>query len=303
RFKDSVVINDEVKHCIKELAALAPLHNPPNLVGIEACEELFDVPNVAVFDTAFHATLPQHAFIYPLPHELYERDGIRRYGFHGTSHRYVSERAVEMLGRGAEGTRIVTCHAGNGVSMTAVKDGRSVDTSMGFTPLEGVMMGTRSGSIDPAIPLYLMSSKGYDLKKTDTLLNKQSGILGLAGVGSSDFRDLLNAMHGGNARARLAFDVYCYRVKLYIGAYAAAMGGLDAVVFTAGIGENSAEFRSAVCADLGFLGITIDPVKNEKEKGDRNISAAGASAAVLVIATKEDLVIVRETVRLVSGGR
>jgi len=297
-FKASVIITHEVKECIKSLFNLAPLHNPPNLMGIEACERMFKVPNVAVFDTAFHSTIPPHAFIYPLPYEYYEKDGIRRYGFHGTSHRYVSREAVKLLGRGPEGTCIITCHVGNGVSITAVKDGKSVDTSMGLTPLEGVMMGTRSGSVDPAIPLYLCGTKGISPKEVDAIMNKKSGILGLSGTGSSDFRDLVNAMDGGNERAKLAFEVYCYRIKAYIGQYAAAMGGLDAVVFTAGVGENSARFRAKVCEGLEFMGIEVDSAKNEHGSGDRNIAAS--KVAVLVIATHEDLVIVEETVSLVS---
>ncbi|MBN1808598.1 MAG: acetate kinase [Planctomycetes bacterium] len=297
-FKESVVITSEVKDTIRSLFSLAPLHNPPNLMGIEACEKLFNVPNVAVFDTAFHSTIPPHAFTYPLPYELYEKDHVRRYGFHGTSHRYVSRKAVEMLGRGPAGTRIVTCHVGNGVSITAVKDGLSVDTSMGFTPLEGVMMGTRCGSIDPAIPLFLAGSKGMAPADVDKMLNKKSGILGLSGVGSSDFRDLVQAVDAGDARARLSFDVYCYRIKLYVGMYAAAMGGIDAVVFTAGIGENAARFRSSVCDGLDFLGVVIDEAANSGGKGDRNIAAG--SVAVFVIATREDHVIVEETANLVG---
>jgi acetate kinase len=300
QFKKSVVVTKEVKDRIRSLFNLAPLHNPPNLLGIEACEKLFDVPHVAVFDTAFHSTIPPVAFTYPVPYELYEKDGIRRYGFHGTSHRYVSRKAIEMLGRGPKNTRIVTCHAGNGVSITAVKDGASVDTSMGLTPLEGVMMGTRSGSIDPAIPLFLCTQKGMSPKDVGDLLNKKSGILGLAGIGSSDFRDLQKAADAGNERARLAFDVYCYRIKFYIGAYAAVMGGLDAVVFTAGVGENSARFRSKVCEGLEFLGIVVDAEKNERGAGNRNIASAGARTAVFVIATREDDVIVEEAVALVK---
>lgn len=300
KFKNSVLIDNEVKEAIRSLFPLAPLHNPPNLAGIEACQELLHVPQIAVFDTAFHASIPPVAYTYPLPRELYEKHAIRRYGFHGTSHRFVSRRAVQMLGKGPEGTRIVTCHIGNGCSVTAVKDGISVDTSMGFTPLEGVMMGTRSGSIDPAIPLFLIQH-GMEADDVDDLLNKKSGILGLSGIGSSDFRDLLAAVEKGDERARLAFEVYCYRVRFYIGAFAATLGGLDAVVFTAGIGENSPEFRTKTCEGLEFLGIQVDEEKNRNGKGDRDISSSSATCTVFIVHTHEDLVIVEETVNLISG--
>lgn len=301
KFSESVRIDAEVKRRIRSFFPIAPMHNPHNLAGIEACEAVLDVPHVAVFDTAFHSSMPPHAYMYPIPYELFEKEAMRRYGFHGTSHLYVSREAIEMMGKGTEGTRVITCHIGNGCSIAAVKDGRSIDTSMGFTPLEGVMMGTRSGSIDPQIPLFLIE-KGMDVKEVDQMLNKKSGILGLSGIGSSDFRDLMKAVEEGNERAGLAFDVYCYRIKLYIGAYAAAMGGLDAVVFTAGIGENSPELRRSVCDGLEFLGLSIDRDKNFEGKGDRDISASGAPCSVFVIGTQEDLVIAQETERIVSVG-
>ncbi|MFA7573469.1 MAG: acetate kinase, partial [Lutispora sp.] len=239
KFAYSVVINDEVVNALKECIELAPLHNPPNIIGIEACQQLMpDVPMVGVFDTAFHQTMPKEAFIYALPYELYEKYGIRRYGFHGTSHKYVAQRAASMLGKNIEDLKIVTCHLGNGASVAAVKEGKSVDTSMGFTPLEGLAMGTRCGDIDPAIVKFIMEKEGLDLAGVDSLMNKKSGVLGISGV-SSDFRDIEEAGEKGNDRADLALNVFAYKVRKYIGAYAAAMGGIEAIVFTAGLGENS----------------------------------------------------------------
>jgi len=242
---------------------LAPLHNPPNLEGIEACEDVFTgVPQVAVFDTAFHATLPECAYLYGLPYALYKEDKIRRYGFHGTSHQYVCRTAADFLRRPLKDLKIISCHLGNGCSITAIDGGRSVDTSMGFTPLEGLMMGTRCGDIDPAIVFYLMEHKHLNPRQINDLLNKQSGLWGLAGIGSSDLRDIINAEKSGNQQAVTALNVFAYRIKKYIGAYAFAMGGIDAVIFTAGIGENSPRIREMVCRGLEELGIVMDTEKN-----------------------------------------
>ncbi len=300
KFRETVLITREVKETIRRLFDLAPLHNPSNLACIEACERaLPGPPQAAVFDTAFHATLPAHAYTYPIPYGLYEKDGIRRYGFHGTSHRYVAERAAELLGRaGDPDLKLVTAHLGNGCSLTAVKGGKSIETSMGFTPLEGVMMGTRSGSIDPAVVLYLIEKKGMTADEVDNLLNKKSGILGLAGTGSPDMRDLLAAAAGGDARARLALEVFCYRIAMCVGAFAAALDGLDAVVFTAGIGENSGPVREKVCARLTHLGAELDPKRNSR-RGEGLISFEAARTAVLVVPTNEELMIARETERVV----
>jgi acetate kinase len=258
KFASSVLIDDEVIEAIKECIGLAPLHNPPNIIGIEACKELLpDVPMVGVFDTAFHQTMPPVSFIYPLPYDLYEELKIRRYGFHGTSHKYVSERLAQITGKSLEGTKIVTCHLGNGASLTAVKDGKSFDTSMGMTPLEGLVMGTRCGDIDPAIVTFLMMKQGMTAEEVDNLMNKKSGVLGISGV-SNDFRDIEAEADKGNKKAELALDKFAYSVKKYIGAYAAAMGGLDYLVFTAGLGENSAQFstssayRSTISSHLRF---------------------------------------------------
>ncbi len=300
-----VVVDPGVKSIIAECARIAPLHNPPNLEGIEACERRIPhAVQVAVFDTAFHASLPAHAFHYGIPNRYYEEARIRRYGFHGISHKFVSEEAVRFLGRTAEGLRLITCHLGNGCSITAVKDGKSIDTSMGFTPLEGLIMGTRCGDIDPAAVLFLMEHYRLDLAATNDLLNKQSGILGLAGIGSNDLRDVMAACEAGNPHAALALETFSYRIKKYIGAYAAAMGGLDALVFTAGIGENSAEVRRRVCAGLdspeGFA-IVLDPAKNAAaERRTRAIHAAASRVKVLVVPTNEELEILRETLGLLT---
>jgi len=282
---------------------LAPLHNPPNLMGIRACMRLVPgVPQVAVFDTAFHATIPDFAYVYALPYELYTKFGVRRYGFHGTSHKYVAGRAQKMLaalGCDTSRTRIVTCHLGNGCSATAVLGGKVVDTSMGLTPAEGLVMGTRSGDLDPAILLYLMREQGWSPEEVDQLINKKSGLLGVSGV-SNDMRDVISAMEKGNPRAALAFEIFCYRVKKYIGAYAATMAGLDAIVFTGGIGENNPIVRERMCEGLEFLGVRLDKTANETAKGESDISHIGAPARVLVIPTNEELMIARETAELIA---
>jgi acetate kinase len=299
-FSGSVLITDEVIEKIRENIELAPLHNPHNLRGIMACKRLLpDTPQVAVFDTAFHQKMPEYAFIYGLPYELYKKYKIRRYGFHGTSHRYVSKRASEILGVPIEKLRIITAHLGNGCSMAAVKYGVSVDTTMGFTPLEGLLMGTRSGDIDPAIVLYIMGKEGLTMAEVNALLNKHSGLVGISGV-SSDMREIIREMKNGNMRAKLAFDVFCYRVKKYIGAYAAVMGGVDAIVFTAGIGENSPDVRKSVCEGLEFLGIKIDDEKNNSPEREKIITTDDSPVKVLVIPTNEELVIALDTAEIVS---
>ena len=259
RFTDSMLINSDVIAGIEACCEIAPLHNPPNLHGIHACMELMpEVPQVAVFDTAFHQTMPKTAFLYGLPYEMYVKYGLRRYGFHGTSHRYVAQRAAEMMGEHMSDLRIITCHLGNGASLTAIKYGRSVDTSMGYTPLEGLIMGTRSGEIDPAIIPFLMEKENMDAQQIDNFLNRRSGILGISGL-SSDFRDLEQAANNGDERSQLAIDIFAYKVRKYIGGYVAAMGGVDAIVFTAGLGENSPFMREKICNGLEFLGTRIDP--------------------------------------------
>lgn len=300
KFAESVLIDDEVIEAMKECIGLAPLHNPPNIIGIEACKELLpEVPMVGVFDTAFHQTMPPVSYIYPLPYELYEEMKIRRYGFHGTSHKYVSERVADLTGKSLEGTKIVTCHLGNGASLTAIKDGKSFDTSMGMTPLEGLVMGTRCGDIDPAIVTFLMNKKNMTAEQVDNLMNKKSGVLGVSGV-SSDFRDIEGAADKGNTRAKLALDKFAYTVKKYIGSYAAAMGGLDVLVFTAGLGENSAPARKEVCEGLEFLGVEIDDEKNNVRGKEAEISKEGSKVKVFVIPTNEEVMIARDTKALTS---
>lgn len=300
-----VVIDDQVKRVIQDCTRLAPLHNPPNLAGIEACEGNFpDRPQVAVFDTAFHATLPEKAYLYGLPYDLYTKGRIRRYGFHGTSHHYVSREAARYLGRPPEDLKMVTCHLGNGSSITAVDGGRSVDTSMGLTPLEGTLMGTRCGTIDPAIVTHLMQNQGLSVGQVDELLNKKSGFLGMAGIDSSDVRDVLAAMEQGNARAAAAIQVFVHQVRKYLGAYAAVMNGLDAVVFTGGVGEKAAVIREMVGNGQGgleMLGIRIDPEKNAADgRSVRPIQVDGSRVAVLVIPTDEEKEIARQTVALLG---
>lgn len=300
KFANSVLITDEVIAAMKECIELAPLHNPPNIIGIEACQELLpNVPMVGVFDTAFHQTMPVESYIYPLPYELYEENGIRRYGFHGTSHKYVSERVAALTGKSLEGMKVVTCHLGNGASLTAIKDGKSFDTSMGMTPLEGLVMGTRCGDIDPAIVTFLMNKKNMNAEEMDNLMNKKSGVLGISGV-SSDFRDIEGAAAQGNKRAQLALDKFAYTVRKYIGSYAAAMGGLDVVVFTAGLGENSADTRAQICEGLEFLGVTVDAGKNNIRGKEAEISKDGAKVKVFVIPTNEEIMIARDTKALAS---
>lgn len=298
-FANSCMITEAVMKALEKCTPLAPLHNPPNIIGIEACRKIMpNTPMVAVFDTAFHQTMPAKAFMYALPYELYEKERIRKYGFHGTSHKYVSQKAAETLGKKPEELKIVTCHLGNGSSISAVDGGKCVDTSMGFTPLDGVPMGTRTGSMDPAVVTYLING-GMSAKEVDNLMNKQSGVQGVSGV-SSDFRDLSAASAEGNKRAQLALDMFTYQVKKYVGSYAAAMGGIDAVVFTAGVGENDAATRAAIVDGLDFMGIKIDADKNNT-RGTVDISAADSNVKTLVIPTNEELMIAIDTQRLVQG--
>ena len=295
----SVVVTPEVKAAIAECNDLAPLHNPANLIGIEACESLMPgTPQVVVFDTAFHQTMPEKAYMYGLPYEYYEKYKVRRYGFHGTSHSFVSKRVAEIVGKPYNATKTIVCHLGNGASVSAVLNGESVDTSMGLTPLEGLVMGTRSGDIDPAIMEFIAKKENLDIAGIMNVLNKKSGVEGVSGV-SSDFRDLEAAAKAGNKRAELAIDVFAYRVAKYVGAYTAAMNGVDNIVFTAGIGENCALVRTKVCSYLGYLGITIDEEANGKRGEEIIISTPDSKVKVLVVPTNEELAIARETVALV----
>ena len=299
KFAKSVVVTPEVKAAIAECNDLAPLHNPANLIGIEACESLMPgTPQVVVFDTAFHQTMPEKAYMYGLPYEYYEKYKVRRYGFHGTSHSFVSKRVAEIVGKPYNATKTIVCHLGNGASVSAVLNGESVDTSMGLTPLEGLVMGTRSGDIDPAIMEFIAKKENLDIAGIMNVLNKKSGVEGVSGV-SSDFRDLEAAAKAGNKRAELAIDVFAYRVAKYVGAYTAAMNGVDAIVFTAGIGENCALVRTKVCSYLGYLGITIDEEANGKRGEEIIISTPDSKVKVLVVPTNEELAIARETVALV----
>lgn len=300
-FSGSVIIDAQVMKVLNACIDLAPLHNPPNIIGIEACKEAMPgVPMVGVFDTAFHQTMPPEAYLYAIPYELYEKHKIRKYGFHGTSHKYVAERAAKLLKTPIEQLKIITCHLGNGSSITAVKNGKSVDTSMGFTPLAGVAMGTRSGMIDPAIVTFLMEKENLSIKEVNDLLNKKSGVLGISGV-SSDFRDIHAAADEGNKRAKLALDIFAYSVKKYIGTYAAIMGGVDAIVFTAGIGENNAKMRTSILSGLEFMGIKIDEEKNAIRGKEIDISTPDASVRTLVIPTNEELMIALDTKKLVEN--
>lgn len=299
-FSDSVVITKRVMKAVKSHCKLAPLHNPPNLLGIKVAKNLLPrIKHIAVFDTAFHQTIPPSAYLYALPYSLYEKDRIRKYGFHGTSHKYVSLRTAEILRRPLAKLRLITVHLGNGCSITAVKNGKSINTSMGFTPLEGLVMGTRSGNIDPAIVFYLMNEKKLTAHQVDNLLNKKSGLLGLSGV-SSDMRDVYKAVKKGNKKAKLAFDVFIDRIQKYVGSYIVAMDGADAIVFTAGIGENHAPTRSAVCERLSFLGVKIDPKKNNSPAKEKIITTKDSKVQVLVVPTDEELMIARETYRLMK---
>ena len=297
-FTDSVLITDEVMQVLQDNIELAPLHNPPNIKGIQAVKRILpNVPQCAVFDTAFHTKMPAKSFLYGIPYELYKKHKIRKYGFHGTSHSYVAHKAAEMLGKNFNELKIVTAHLGNGCSMSAIKDGISIDTTMGFTPLEGLLMGTRSGDLDPSLILYIMGKEGLSLNEAGTLLNKHSGLIGISGV-SSDMRELIAAVKEGNKRAQYAFEIFCYRIKKYLGAYAAAMGGLDAFVFTGGIGENSAEVRTEVCKNMEFLGLRIDEEKNQAKA--EIISADNSGVPILRIPTNEELVIALDTSKIVE---
>ena len=301
KYSHSVIIDDTVLESIRDCISLAPLHNPPNRIGIEACRELMpNTPMVAVFDTAFHQTMPKEAYICPLPYELYEKYGIRKYGFHGTSHMYVSQKVAEVMKKDIRDLKIITCHLGNGCSLAAVKGGKSIDTSMGFTPLAGVMMGTRSGSIDPSVISFLVEEHGYTMNDIDKILNKKSGVLGISGV-SSDFRDVLAEAENGNERAKLALDIFHYKVRAQIAAYAGIMGGVDVIVFTAGIGENSAITRKECLRGLEFLGFNIDDEKNSVRGEIQEISTEDSKVKVYEIPTNEELMIARDTVKLVSN--
>ena len=300
-FNKSVLITDDVLKAIEDCIPLAPLHNPANLTGIRACQSVCPgVPNVAVFDTAFHQTMPPKAYMYALPYEYYEKDKVRRYGFHGTSHKYVAGRAAAMLGKKIEDVKLISCHLGNGSSVTAVDGGKSVDTSMGFTPLAGVPMGTRSGDLDAGILQYLMNKYGLNIDEMLNILNKKSGVQGVSGV-SSDFRDLTEAFQKGNARAGLAVDLFNYGVRKLIGAYAAAMGGVDAIIFTAGVGENSAAQRMDIASGLEFMGVKMDPEANKARGKEAVISAADSPVKVLLIPTNEELMIAMDTAAIVKG--
>ena len=298
RFTDSVLISDDVLNGIEACAEIAPLHNPPNLYGIKACMRLmYNTPQVAVFDTAFHQTMPKVAYLYGLPYEMYVKYGLRRYGFRGTSHKYVAQQAAEMMGEHMSDLRFITCHLGNGASIAAIKYGKSIDTSMGYTPLEGLVMGTRSGEIDPAIIPFLMEKENMNAQQIDDYLNRRSGILGISGL-SSDFRDLESAANRGDERSQLAIDIFAYKVKKYIGGYVAAMGGVDAIIFTAGLGENSPFMRDKICNGLEYLGTRIDPELNKLRGKQMEISIKRARVKIFVIPTNEELVIARDTLNI-----
>ena len=301
KFAKSVLITDEVMAAIEECNPLAPLHNPANIIGIKACQALMpDTPMVAVFDTAFHQTMPPVAYTYALPYEYYTEDKVRRYGFHGTSHKYVAGRAAAMLGKPIEELKLISCHLGNGSSVTAIDGGKSVDTSMGFTPLAGLPMGTRSGDLDAGILEYLMKKHGYSIDEMLNILNKKSGVLGISGV-SSDFRDLEDAAPKGNQRAQLALDSFDYNVKKLIGAYAAAMGGVDAIIFTAGVGENGPDTRAKAVAGLEYMGVKLDAEKNNTRGKEVDVATDDSKVRVLVIPTNEELMIAMDTAALVKG--
>ncbi|MGQ9799575.1 MAG: acetate/propionate family kinase [Ignavibacterium sp.] len=298
-FSGSVLITDEVIKALQDNIELAPLHNPPNIKGIQAATRILPgTPQVGVFDTAFHSHMPPKAYLYGIPYELYRKYKIRRYGFHGTSHLYVSKKAAELMGKKYEDLRIITAHLGNGCSMAAVNKGISVDTTMGFTPLEGLLMGTRSGDLDPQVILYVMGKEGLSLNEAATMLNKHSGLIGISGE-SSDMREILAAVKDQHQRAKHAFDIFCYRIKKYVGAYAAAMGGVDALVFTGGIGENSFEVREEVCKDMEFMGIQLDPLRNQNNS--ELISTDSSKVKVFRIPTNEELVIAMDTAEIVGS--
>ncbi len=299
-FSGSVLITNKVMEVLKENIELAPLHNPANIKGIKAAQShLPSTPQIGVFDTAFHAKMPPHAYLYGIPYELYRRYKIRRYGFHGTSHRFVSKKAAEMLGKPYDELKIITAHLGNGGSLAAIDRGTSIDTSMGFTPLEGLLMGTRSGDLDPSIITYVMGKEGLDVREMNALLNKHSGLIGVSGE-SSDMRELEEAVAEGDVRAKKAFDIFTYRIKKYVGAYIAAMGGLDALVFTGGIGENSIEVRKAVCSNMNYLGLELDLEKNKNVNEDMDIATKNSKARILRISTDEELVIALDTEKIVQ---
>ena len=299
KFNGSVLVNEDVKNAIRECFDLSPLHNPANLMGIEACEKIMtNVPQVAVFDTGFHSTMPDYAYMYALPYEYYEKYGIRRYGFHGTSHRFVSKRCIDLLGGKAEGTKIVTCHLGNGSSISAVKDGKCLDTTMGVTPLEGILMGTRCGSIDPSIIPILMRKENLTADQLDAVMNKKSGMLGIAGT--SDNRTIENNAKKGDERAKLVESMLCHQLAKYIGGFAAAMGGLDAVVFTGGIGENNPQYRTRVAKNLEFLGTAINEETNSLRGEEVEISVPGSKVKLFVIPTNEELMIAQDTQEIVA---
>ena len=301
KFASSVVIDAEVMKAIEDCNDLAPLHNPANMIGINSCKEIMpDVPMVAVFDTAFHQTMPKKAYLYGLPYEYYEKYKVRRYGFHGTSHDFVSNRVAEIMGRKREDLKIIVCHLGNGASVSAVKNGKCVDTSMGLTPLEGLIMGTRSGDIDPAIVSFLADKEGKTADEIINICNKKSGVLGLSGNVSSDFRDLAQAAADGNEKADIALKTWAYHVAKYVGAYAAAMNGVDVIAFTAGVGENNVDARAEVCSYLGYLGVTINAEANKKRGEEVEISTPDSTTKVYVVPTDEELAIARETARLVK---
>lgn len=300
KFACSVIITEEVKKAVEECNDLAPLHNPANLIGVNACEKLMPAtPMVAVFDTAFHQTMPEKAYMYGLPYEYYEKYKVRRYGFHGTSHSFVSKRAAELLGKPYDQTKTIVCHLGNGASVCAVQNGKSVDTSMGLTPLEGLVMGTRSGDVDPAILEFIAHKENMDVDGVMNVLNKDSGVYGISGL-SSDFRDLWDASDAGNRRAQIALEVFSYKVAKYVGSYVAAMNGVDSIVFTAGIGENDQPVRAEVCKYLGYLGIEIDLEVNQAKGEEVTISTPDSKVKVFVIPTNEELAIARETLALVK---
>lgn len=303
KFAHSVLIDDLVIEALEECIDLAPLHNPPNLLGIAACQELMpNTPMVGVFDTAFHQTMPPESYIYAIPYEYYEKYGIRRYGFHGTSHKYVAERASDILNVNIDDLKLITCHLGNGASVSAIKRGKCIDTSMGFTPLEGLVMGTRCGDIDPAIVTYIREKENLPQGKANEILNKKSGVLGISGV-SSDFRDIEDAVAEGNERAALALKVFAHKVRFYIGAYIAEMNGVDAIIFTAGVGENDVTMREIICNNLGNLGIKLDPVKNKMRGKETEISTDDSKVKILMIPTNEELMIARDTYNIVTKGR
>ena len=300
KFAKSVIITEEVEAALKECIDLAPLHNPANIMGIDACKAILPgVPMVAVFDTAFHQTMPKKSYLYGLPHELYTKYGVRRYGFHGTSHKYVSQRAADMLGKDIKDLKIITCHLGNGASIAAVDGGKCVDTSMGFTPLEGLIMGTRCGDIDAAILPFLMRKENLNADQLDAIMNKQSGVYGMTGI-SSDFRDIEDAAHNGDEKAQVALDAYAQRVKKYIGSYAAEMNGVDAVVFTAGVGENGIDMREMIASNMEFLGMKLDKEANKVRGKERVISTEDSKVKILLIPTNEELMIARDTLALVK---